>query len=516
MVDPVKARKGGSVIERLKGGSVNEPVRVGLLGFALESNRFAPLTTAVDFAEGLDLHGPPWLGWLRQGGEDAFCDELDHLRPWLPVPLLGAIANSGGPCEGSFAAALIERVRAALLTAAPLHAVYLLGHGAATSTTSDSLDADVVAAVRAIVGPSVPLVMLTDFHANLPDRLLEQADLVVGYRTNPHVDMLERSRECARGLHRLLGGWRPQKAWRRLPLLIPQVAQLTTAPAPLAAVFDELEAAIGNEVPFASIWPGFSLVDVPHAGVIAYALADDAATAAAVASRLAARVWALRESFKPALVPLDAAMRRAASHTGDTPLILADVADNPGGGGLGCTRWLLHALLEAGVDGVLAGLHHAPQAVVQAQQAGVGASFELLLNADTETLGPPIAASARVLALGDGRYTGRHGMGRGQAMQLGEVAVLQIDGLTLVLNVLRQQILGADAFESLGLSAAQARVLVLKSRGHFRAGFAHLVQPEHIVEVDAPGLTSPMFERFSFTRLPRPIHPLDVGVTWTP
>lgn len=490
--------------------------RVALLGFGLESNRFAPVTTAADFAEGLELTGASWLHWLRQGTDDAFCLELDTLRAWEPVPILAVFPpSSGGPCDSAFAVGLLARIRDALVQSAPLHAVYLLGHGAATSTVSDSLDADIVATIRAAVGPGVPLVMLTDFHANLPDRLLQQADLVVGYRTNPHVDMLERSRECARGLHRLLDGWCPAKAWRRLPLLIPQVAQLTTAPAPLAAVFDELGERIGRDVAYASIWPGFSLADIAHAGVTAYAVADDVATAHAQATQLAEMVWSRRLQFEPALVPIHEAVRQVAAHPGGTPLILADVADNPGGGGFGSTRWLLRAVLDSGAEGVLFGLQHAPGAVRDAHRAGVGGCFELRLDADLQQLGPAVFGTAQVLALSDGRFTGRHGTGRGAEMRLGDTAAVRLGGVTVVLNAVRQQILGADAFESLGLDPAAARVLVLKSRGHFRAGFMHL-NPAAIVEVDAPGLTSPFLERFEFKRLPQPLWPIDRSTTWTP
>jgi len=49
---------------------------------------------------------------------------------------------------------------------------------------------------------------------------------------------------------------------------------------------------------------------------------------------------------------------------------------------------------------------------------------------------------------------------------------------------------------------------VVKSRGHFRGGFDEFFGPEQIVEVDLPGLTSPMLNRFTWTRLPRPVIPL--------
>ena len=58
--------------------------------------------------------------------------------------------------------------------------------------------------------------------------------------------------------------------------------------------------------------------------------------------------------------------------------------------------------------------------------------------------------------------------------------------------------------------------MILKSRGHFRAGFDEFFTHEQILEVDAPGLTSPQLSRFDFTRLPRPVLPLDTVESWTP
>ena len=57
------------------------------------------------------------------------------------------------------------------------------------------------------------------------------------------------------------------------------------------------------------------------------------------------------------------------------------------------------------------------------------------------------------------------------------------------------------------------RALVVKSRGHFRGGFDEFFQHEQIVEVDAPGLTSPILSRFDWTKLPRPVLPLDQDAT---
>ena len=71
-------------------------------------------------------------------------------------------------------------------------------------------------------------------------------------------------------------------------------------------------------------------------------------------------------------------------------------------------------------------------------------------------------------------------------------------------------------FESFGLDIAEARVVCVKSRGHFRAGFMPWFPPSQVFEVDTAGLTSPVLDRFRWQRLPRPVYPLDEGAEWTP
>jgi microcystin degradation protein MlrC len=71
-------------------------------------------------------------------------------------------------------------------------------------------------------------------------------------------------------------------------------------------------------------------------------------------------------------------------------------------------------------------------------------------------------------------------------------------------------------FEAFGLDIAKARVVVVKSRGHFRGGFDEFFKHEQIVEVDQPGLTSPILSRFPWKHMPRPVVPLDEAVEWQP
>jgi microcystin degradation protein MlrC len=126
------------------------------------------------------------------------------------------------------------------------------------------------------------------------------------------------------------------------------------------------------------------------------------------------------------------------------------------------------------------------------------------------------AAPAQVLRLSDGAGIGRRGMMAGRSYTLGRSAALLLDGITVVVASDRRQCLEPAYFEMFGLDIGRARAAVVKSRGHFRAGFDEFFRPERILEVDAPGLTSPVLSRFQFRHLPRPVVPLDDDVAWTP
>ena len=197
-------------------------------------------------------------------------------------------------------------------------------------------------------------------------------------------------------------------------------------------------------------------------------------------------------------------------------MLLADVADNPGGGGRGNTTYLLRALLDADVRNVLLGVITDPELAAEAHALGEGTAFEAHFNrAETARFSTPLSARATVLKLHDGKGVGRRGQLEGCAFDLGRSAALMIDGVILIVITNRHQCHEPTFFEMFGLNIAAARSVVLKSRGHFRAAFDEFFKPEQIIEVDAPGLTSPMLARFDFERLPRPVVPLDEVSDWT-
>lgn len=435
----------------------------------------------------------------------------------LPVWELGA----SGPLLDADFDVLVDEIAAGLRGAAPLDGVLVLGHGAGRTVGDLDADATFLGAVRDAVGPGVPVVVVLDFHANVSVEMCELADVLVGYRTNPHVDIEERSVEAAEQLHRLLAGGRTVVARCKPPLVLPQLAQNTTPGEPLGDVREAAEHAIGGPIRNVSVFGGFSLADVPDCGLTITVTADDDAgdAALAVATRLGTLAWEARPRYRTRLTPLADAVRIASDAALGTrpPVILADTADNPGGGAPGNTTFVLRALLEAGVDGVVMGLQCDPGVVDAAWAAGEGARLRVEFNAgSTRPLALPLAVDATVLGLVDTRLVPTRGVYRNMERHPGRCCALDLGGVHIAVSSRAVQCADDDTLRHVGLDPAAARVVVVKSRGHFRAGFSHLFADDCIIEVDAPGLAPAVLDGVDSERLPRPVFPLDPDVTWMP
>lgn len=449
----------------------------------------------------------------------AFVREMDRTGPWTPVPIRAAQAQPGGPVDHGYFRELLASFEQGLRAAMPLDGVYLTEHGAGITTESDDPDGEVFALARRIVGPDVPVVATLDLHANISERMVDSLSVFVGYRENPHTDIGERGVEAAQHMRALLGGAKAATAMVRLPIVAPTIA-LLTARGPYADLIDYGQTKVGGPILNVSVMGGFAFSDTAKNGLTAVVTATDKGSAQALARDIAERAWAMRERFKVRMTPLDEAVRRAVEVGRDAtlrPLIFADCADNPGGGGRGNTTALLRALKAAGAEGVLLGVFNDGALAAEAHRLGLGARFRARFNTkETDRFSEPFEADATVLRLGDGKIVGRRGIVKGVALEMGPCAALDLGGVIVVVITNRQQCADPMMLECLGFDIGKMRSVVVKSRGHFRSGFDEFFAPEQVIEVDGPGLTSPDLKRFPWKRLPRPVYPMDENATWSP
>ena len=510
------------------GASLASMPRIAVCGFFIECNRWSPVSTAGSFAEVFDMAGDALLEQMRHPESHAlptltaFTAEMDRSGPWVPVPLRVAAAQPGGPVEHAFFEQLLAEISDGLRAAGQVDGVFIAAHGAALTTDHDNPDGVLFERIRQIVGPEVPVVAVFDLHTNVTPLMTDALSAFVAYQTNPHVDQRPRGADCARHLRTLLADGPGVVELVKLPLVPPATTQLVAPGMPYHDLIQIGQQRVGANILDVSLCGGFALADSPTCGfaVVVSAARGDRLAARRIANELATQVWDARERFELRLTSMEEGVA-AAVQTGlqrEGPgLILADVADNPGAGGGGNTTWLLAALHQAGAQGVLLAVHTDVALARQAHQVGLGGQFVARFNRDAtdDRYAQAFEASARVVALSEGRFVGRRGLAAGSTREMGPSALLQIDGLRVAVISLRQQLLDPAQLDILGVDLADVRTLVVKSRGHFRAAFDTFAPPARIFEVDCPGLTTPKLKTLPWTRMRRPVYPIDDTAHWS-
>lgn len=506
--------------------SAHQPPRVAILGLHLEANGFAPATTKEDFLAECWEEGDN-ISRLARGTSHlplevpGFYARMDATGDWEPVPLIMLAAQPGGPVQQEVFDEFTDTVERGLRAALPLHAVYVCSHGGSSATHDDDNDGALVAIVRRVVGANVPIVVTHDLHCNVSERLVAAADALIAYRTNPHVDHRERAAEAADLVRRMTGPHpiRTAKAFIRIPIVPWPATTMLSSIGPYADLI-----ALGQRLSVppilnVSVTAGFVLTDVPKCGMTVNVTSEDDQQAAnRVARQIAQAAWDDRHRYFAKLLSLDEALgiAREAGASRRPPIILADVADNPGGGGLGNTTWLLRALHEARVPGVVVGLFTDRALARRAHEAGEGARLQAVFTATESEFSKRFECAVTVQRISDGSVVGRRGRDAGRTIVLGPSALLRLEdsGVLVVVTSLREQPADPRTLELFGIDIAQAKCVVLKSCAHFRAGFDEFFTPDRIFEVDVPGLTSNVLANFTYKGLTRPIWPLDAETTW--
>ncbi|MBX2881757.1 MAG: M81 family metallopeptidase [Granulosicoccus sp.] len=500
--------------------------RVALMGMILESNRYARPAAQSDFNSLTWLKGAELLTEARSETPvlarefAAFVGAMDATGPWTPVPILLAASRPNGPVEKQVFDSYKEEILAGL--DGRVDAVYLCHHGAMVATHLDDPDGELAALVREKVGADVPIVQTLDLHGNISSKTSDSVDLICGYRTNPHVDMMERGEEAAFALRRILAGLAtPKVAHVKLPLA-PASVSLLTASGPYGELIDygqKRQAELAGAILNVSIFGNFIFSDVPNNGIsIVVTARNDCAVADQLAQEIAALAWQMRDRFVHSLTPIDEAVSMALKEN-RKPVIYSDSGDNPGGGGSGRTTELLSALVDAGAKNVLYGAFFDEELAKDAHEVGVGGSFTAHFNRSAgdkpwEQWDRPLSAPAVVVALREGDIVGRLGLFAGRRLQLGLCALININGINVVIISDRTQTADPVLFEMFDIDIAAAHTVVVKSRGHFRAGFLPWFSSDQVFEIDTEGLTSPVLERWPLKHIPRPSFPLDADAHW--
>ena len=491
------------------------PRRILIAQFAHETNTFSRLpTTLEDYRRRWLLEGevivPRFRGTRTEiGGLLDYADKAG----WELVPAVAANATPSGKLTRETWETIRDMILAQARKAGRVDAAILALHGAMVSETEDDAEGALLEALRGVLGPALPIVVTLDLHANATPRMAKRANALISYRTYPHIDQYERAQQAAALVDRILAGEaRPQTLIVQPPTISGADHGRTVQPGPmrdLLAMADRFEQEAGIHV--VSIQAGFTPADIEWTGpsvAVSHEPAQ-AVRAREIADTLAREIWRRRAEETVAYRSISEVMAAVRADTGkDGPLVVADGTDNPGGGGYGDATNMLRALIDGGAQDAAVGHIYDPAAVQAASKAGAGNKVRVSLGGHIDpAFGEPIEIDAHVQSLSDGAFINSGPMGKGTRSEMGPTAVLHIGGVEVIVVSNRLQNTDLQTFLSQGIDPARRRVLVVKSVHHFRAAYAPIAR--EVMVVDSGALCTPDPKRHTYTRLRRPIWPLD-------
>lgn len=482
-------------------------MKIFIAALDTETNTFAPLPTGWQaFEDGFIAHG------------DATCRPENYCSAqlyawrrraaalgWDVAESLCAYAEPGGVTARAVFETLRDEILRDLAAAKP-DAVLLALHGAMVAEGYEDCEGDLLARARAIVGPDVPIGVELDLHCHLTAAMVEAATVLLTYKEYPHVDIPARAEELFTLIADAVTG-RTQPVMAVFDCRMIGLFRPTTQP--MRGFVDRLAAHEGRDgILSLSLAHGFPWADVPDVGVKMLAVADGSRAKAAEAARYYGETFfALRKELMPASLTIDAALEVAldlAEEPGAGPIVIADVADNPGGGAPGDATFFLRAAMTRGITGIMIGYLWDPMAVRFCMEAGVGATLALRVGGKCGlTSGDPVDLAVTVMGLAR-EVTQRFG---DAPVSLGPSAWVRAGGIEIVLCSLRTQTFHPEAMAALGLDPAGLRIMVVKSSQHFYAGFAPIAG--NVLYASSPGALPQDFAAIPYTRRQGPFWPRD-------
>jgi microcystin degradation protein MlrC len=496
--------------------------RIAVGGFQHETNTFAP--TKADYAA-FESGG----GWPPLTFGDEIAPRLDganipatgaldalHAAGHTTVGLAwGAASPSAQVTKDAFeriGGAIVKR----LADAGPVDGVYLDLHGAMVAEHIDDGEGELLARVRGVVGPNVPIVASLDLHANVTRAMVAQSDGLVAYRTYPHIDMAATGQRAAVMLLDLMRRGQPlAKSVRTLDFLTGIPSQCTTIEPGkrLYALLEQLEREHGCVLSFT---PGFPMADFPECGMAVFGMGPDEARVQVAVAALRQAVADAEGEFRMELYTPDEAVRRAVQRSAPgSPVVLADTQDNPGAGGNGDTTGLLSSLLKHDAPGAVLGLLVDPVSAKRAHEIGERHAGRFRLGEISGVPGHiPIEGEYLVERLGDGKFTCTGPMFHGFRMDLGRMALLRRGNVRVVLASVKCQAADQAMFRHVGIEPRTERILALKSSVHFRADFEPIAREVLVVAAPGPAKADPTM--FSWTRLRPGLRLKPLGPAFTP
>ena len=417
----------------------------------------------------------------------------------------GGFATPGGLTTRHAYETLRDRLLADLHAALPVDIVALGLHGAMIADGYDDAEGDLLARVRNIVGPDVIVGTELDLHGHLTQLKVASADILVFFKEYPHTDIYERAVEvidlsiaaAEKRIKPVMSVFDPK-----------MISVFHSSREPTRSFVDRMSALEGKDgVLSVSLVHGFPWGDCPEFGTKILVVTDDRkADGDALAAQLGHEVIAMREKTLADYMTPDHAIDVASNTAGC--VVVADSADNPGGGAAGDATFVLRRLIERDIEDAAFGPLWDPSAVAHCFAAGEGARLTLRIGGKTSAAsGDPLDVEATVINLVRGaQMTNAFGRGDQATAPLGDSAAIRVGGIDILLNTDRTQALG-DVFTPLKIDWRAKRIVVVKSSQHFYAAYAP--SATKVLYVQTPASMTMDWSSLPYRKRPRGIWPFE-------
>jgi microcystin degradation protein MlrC len=482
-----------------------------------ETNTFSPVITDLDrFTGG---RGVPIAGDAAReiysgtascpGG---YIQAAEEYGADIDIPIIAG-APPSGPVEDDAYEYIVDKIISRVRQGCD--ALMLDLHGAMATRSFDDGEGELLRRIRAIA-PDLPIAVALDMHANIFPAIVDNATVVAGYHTYPHIDMDTAALKAGRLLLACIDGKvQPTMVWGNAPML-PHVMRQGTDDFPNRELQQRVIEMEEQGALAVSLFTGFPHADVENAGLSVVVVTDgDQALAERLRDELLDQAWNDRQAFVYELEPLEdsvAKARKLGDEPGEGPVLLLDHYDNTASGGTMDTTEVLAEVLRQGLEDVAVFGFYDPAAVELMADAGIGAEVTVSLGGKLhmpalEVQSKPLEVTGRVKLLSEGRFPATVAMSRGLTMNMGTTAVLSIGSVDVVVISRHIEPFDPGCFRSLGIEPTARKFLMLKSRIHYRVGFTPLVR--ETVECAGVGVCTSDYGQVTFEHVRRPIFPLD-------
>jgi len=483
-------------------------MRFAIGGYLVAANSFATQRLGLERFQRAIQRDDAVLRMARGGALGGFARNVPKGSEIVPLPFVfpGLAGKITDEAHEWMKEELLKSIRAA----GKLGGIFLQMHGTAASDRLEDCEGDLLKAVRAQVGPDTPVMVSLDGHANVTPLMVEQATMLIGVKTNPHYDFAETGALAARVVTGMLDrSITPTSAWAQ-PAMAPALQKLYIAPGwpmehlmRIARNYQLSESRVID----VSLLSGFFVSERRETGIsVTVTTNGEPNLARDIAEQIKEACWARRQAFHTDMVSVEQAVREAIA-TGEGPVVLGDLADSGGAGTPGDGTAILAELLRQNARGAVVGNIADPAAVREAIAAGVGQNVTLTVGGKVDKFhGEPVQISGRVRAIHDGVFTASTRFNAG-TVHRGPTAVVDCGGVEVILTSRPVLVFEANHFRSLGIEPTSRKILVCKAEMQHRAGFEGLAHS--FIDVDAPGLATQVLSRLPFSKIRRPVFPLD-------